>query len=133
MTAGRAAPLLRTPLAIKALLDVFEDLRECDHDASGRVLEGSSNQGARLCGGSAGRRIVAKVQVQQPIRRRRTGVFFRPDPGGLQPGEAGEIPRQRNVWLDLVAECQAGSGVAGVGGVELAAEGGNSAGAAGRG
>ena len=73
--------------SLRALLGAFEDFGECDHDASGGVLEGCSHKGARLCGGGAGRRIVGKVQVQQSIRRRRAAVFRRPDLGHLQPGE----------------------------------------------
>lgn len=45
-------------------LGVVEDLRECDHDASGGVLEGGADKGARLRSGGAGGGVVGEVQVQ---------------------------------------------------------------------
>ena len=74
-------------------LGVLNDFRECDHDASGGVLDGSGDKGARLCGGGAGRRVVGEVQVQQSVRRGRAAVFLGPDLRRLQPSQAGELAR----------------------------------------
>src|ERR1700675_4618139 len=74
-------------------LGVLEDFRKCDHYASGGVLDGSGDQGARLCGGGAGRSLVVEVQVQQPVGRGRAAVFLGPDLRRLQPGQAGELAR----------------------------------------
>ena len=66
-------------------LGVLEDVRECDQYASGGVLDGSGDKGARLCGGGAGRRVVGEIQVQQSVRRGRAAVFPGPDLRRLQP------------------------------------------------
>jgi hypothetical protein len=74
-------------------LGVLDDFREGDHDASGGVLDGSADKGARLRGGGAGRRVVGEVQVQQPVRRGRAAVFLGPDLRRLQASQAGELAR----------------------------------------
>ena len=74
-------------------LGVLEDVRECDQYASGGVLDGSGDKGARLCGGGAGRRVVGEIQVQQSVRRGRAAVFPGPDLRRLQPSQAGELAR----------------------------------------
>ena len=74
-------------------LGVLEDFRECDHYASGGVLDGSGDKGARLCGGGTGRRVVGEVQVQQSVRRGRAAVFLGPYLRRLQPSQAGELAR----------------------------------------
>ena len=74
-------------------LRVLEDFRECNHYASGGVLDGSGDKGARLCGGGAGRGVVAEVKVQQSVRRGRAAVFLGQDLRRLQPSQAGELAR----------------------------------------
>ena len=74
-------------------LGVLGNFRECNHDASGGVLDGSGDKGARLRGGGAGRRVVGEVQVQQSVRRGRAAVFLGPDLRRLQPSQAGELAR----------------------------------------
>lgn len=78
-------------------LGFLEDFCECDHNASGGVLAGSGDEGTRLCGGSAGGRVVGEVQVQQSVRRSRAAVLLGPDLRRLQPSQAGELARQREL------------------------------------
>src|SRR5580704_19686156 len=89
-----AAEVTAELVSVSCRLGVLENLRECDHYASGGVLEGSADKGARRRRGGAGRRVVGKVQVQQPVRRDRAAVFLRPDLRRLQPSQTGQLPRQ---------------------------------------